>query len=97
LKNYANPLSEGDNIRARSINILSIEGDGSFGSRMRDEFIHPIENTEKGRFSTTRRTDQSGDLVRPNGDIDPFEGLSRTIIKIETPCFHLWDGIRICH
>jgi hypothetical protein len=49
---------------------------------MRDEFVRPIESAEECRFTTTRGTDQSGDLVGPDDEVDIFEGVGSPVIEV---------------
>ena len=48
LKDHANPLPEGDDIRTGLIDILSINGDGSFNPGMRNELVQTVERSQKG-------------------------------------------------
>src|SRR4030042_4874433 len=70
LKNHPDPLSEGNDIRPRLINILSINGDGPFNPGVGDELVQTVERSEKSRFSASRRSDQRRDLALSDDNID---------------------------
>jgi hypothetical protein len=75
------------------IDILSIEPDRPFNASVEDEFIQAVESSKKGGFTASGWPDQSSDLSLFDNDVDIFEGLEGTIIKIKVLGLHLEDGI----
>jgi hypothetical protein len=75
LKDHANPLPEGDDIRTGLIDILSIEPDRPFNAGVEDKFIQTVERSEKGGFPASGWSDQSSDLAVFDNKVNIFEGL----------------------
>jgi hypothetical protein len=84
-------LPEGDDICALLVDVLTIECDDPFNTGVRDKLVQAVEGSEKSRFATSRRPDQSSDLAFSDNNMDIFEGLSRTVIKIKPASLYLYD------
>src|SRR6185437_7177715 len=63
LKNHANALPEGDNIRATIIHVCSVPKYRAFLARPGNRVVHSVDRSEECRFTASRRANQRGDAV----------------------------------
>ena len=64
---------------------------------MGNELVHPVQGPEKGGLTTSGGADESSDVALSNVDMDIFEGLGLTVIKMESPGYDLGSRIGLIH
>jgi phosphate transport system substrate-binding protein len=95
LKNHTNPLAQVGQVNFIPINILTIDGDHAFDARSGYGVVHPVNTTQKGRFSTTGWPDERGNLTLNDRNIDLAQGNLGPIVKIERSDinFVVWSSL----
>ena len=66
LEYHADPRPHLDHIHGSGVDVFAIEPDFPADAATIDGVVHPVQGTQEGRFATTGRTDDGGDLGRPD-------------------------------
>src|SRR6185436_14690851 len=63
LKDHPDAPPKRDDIRARHVDILTVDFDAAFHASARNHVVHSVQGAQQSRFAATRRPDERGDLV----------------------------------
>ena len=85
LEDHPDAAAKGDNLDRRVVDACPVDGDIPLVADTRDELVHPVEIPQQGRFTASRRADESGHLPRGNGEIDPMQGLFLSVEELKVP------------
>ncbi len=88
LEDHPHPLPQAHGVHLGGIDVLPVQKDRAGDPGVGDEFIHPVEGPEKGRFAAAGRSDEGGDLPFFDFEVDLFQGLERPVKKIQAFGFH---------
>ena len=83
LEDHADSFPQQFEIHPGSIDVLALDQDLALDADALDHVVHAVETTQKGRFATARRSDEGGDLVLGNFEVDLFKGLDLTVVEVE--------------
>src|SRR6185437_600179 len=64
------------------------------GALARVEIVHPVENPQQRRFSAARRSDESGDTMGAQHDIDVLQRMVFAVVEIQAARRHLRRRLR---
>ncbi len=81
LKNHADAAAIGGDVLGQDI--LAVEKNLAFEPCAPHRLVHAVKGTQERRFATARRTDERGDFVRGDSQVDIEEGLLVAIKKID--------------
>ena len=73
LEHHAHAAAQVGDIHAQ--HVFAIQRDRSFGARAANHFVDAVEGSQEGRFAAAGRSDQSGDLLFRNLDVDIVQRL----------------------
>ena len=76
-------------IRVQQIGVVRVQYQFAFIAISRIEVVHPVKAAQKSGFATARRTNQRGDLLFVNRQVDLFDRLKIAVVEVEVACFRL--------
>jgi hypothetical protein len=83
LEDHPDPLAQQLQVHPGSIDLLALDQDSAIDANTLDHVVHPVETTQKRGLATARRTDECGDLVSRDLQIDLLQGLDLAVVKVE--------------
>ncbi len=81
LEHHPHPLPQVRHVHAEDIFVL--QRYFAFGTRMADQFVHPVQSPNERRFPTAGRSYQSGYLVGSDVEMDVVKSFGLSVIKVE--------------
>ncbi len=85
LKNHAHALTQSDHVDVRSVDVGSVEENGTFRAQPVDEIVHAVEGAEQGRLAATGGTDEGRDEPLLDAHVDVEKGLAGPVVKRKAP------------
>ena len=83
LKDHAHSLAQLHHIVVGSVDVFSVQKNLSFERGVTDEFVHARERAQEGRLAAARRTDQCGDFVIAEFQVDIKQRLGVFVAEID--------------
>ena len=77
LEDHADPAPHLDRIDVGSIQVDAVVQDRALDPRRLDEVVHPVEAPQHGRLAAAGGSDEGGDLVLADGEVDVAHGAER--------------------
>src|SRR5262249_53135024 len=95
LEHHAHAPPDHHRVDIAGVHVLTVDQDLAGGRRSGNQLVHPIQATQKGRLSATRRTDDRKHASRQHLDVDVLESARGPEKRVEALNRDL--GLRLLH
>ena len=92
LEHHAHALAQHVDIHFVLVDVHAVQQDVARDAAALHQVVHPVQALQEGGFTAARRSDEGGDLLLGDGDVDIFQGMEAAVVQIHVFHFKFIHG-----